>query len=110
MRANAMSVSPTGPTPWYGHQGGTATWLVKDPHRPSPRAGAIDGGGEVPLETYARLQDPEAMAEAVLRQHGPWREHLGIMATPSISLGMASESRNRASAATSSGPGGVGGR
>jgi hypothetical protein len=27
-----------------------------------------DGGGEVPLETYARLQDPEAMPEAVLRR------------------------------------------
>ena len=27
-----------------------------------------DGGGEVPLETYARLQSPEAMPEAVLRR------------------------------------------
>jgi hypothetical protein len=27
-----------------------------------------DGGGEVPLETYARLQSPEAMPQAVLRR------------------------------------------
>ena len=27
-----------------------------------------DGGGEVPLETYTRLQSPDAMPEAVLRR------------------------------------------
>ena len=33
-----------------------------------PRVRRTDEGGEVPLETYARLQAPEAMPEAVLRR------------------------------------------
>ena len=33
-----------------------------------PRVRRADGGGEVPLETYARLQSPEAMPEAVFRR------------------------------------------
>ena len=33
-----------------------------------PRVRRTDGGGEVPLDTYARLQSPEAMPEAVLRR------------------------------------------
>src|SRR5262249_60442363 len=33
-----------------------------------PRVRRTDGGGEVPLETYARLQPPDAMPQAVLRR------------------------------------------
>jgi hypothetical protein len=33
-----------------------------------PPAGAAGGGGEVPLETYAKLQSPEAMPRAALRR------------------------------------------
>ncbi len=33
-----------------------------------PRVRRADGGGEVPLETYARLQSPDAMPRAVLRR------------------------------------------
>jgi transposase-like protein len=33
-----------------------------------PRVRRIDGSGEVPRETYARLQSPEAMPQAVLRR------------------------------------------
>jgi putative transposase len=33
-----------------------------------PRVRQIDGGGEVPLEMYSRLQSPEAMPKAVLRR------------------------------------------
>ena len=33
-----------------------------------PRVRMTDGGGEVPLETYARLQSDDAMPQAVLRR------------------------------------------
>ena len=33
-----------------------------------PRVRRTDGGGEVPLETYVRLQSPDAMPQAVLRR------------------------------------------
>jgi transposase-like protein len=51
----------------YGHQRGTATLAGQKIPVARPRVRRTDGGGEVPLETYARLQSPEAMPEAVLR-------------------------------------------
>ena len=53
---------------WYGHQRGTATLAGQKIPIARPRVRRTDGGGEVPLETYARLQSPEAMPEAVLRR------------------------------------------
>jgi hypothetical protein len=52
----------------YGHQRGTATLAGQKIAITRPRVRRTDGGGEVPLETYARLQAPEAMPEAVLRR------------------------------------------
>ena len=52
----------------YGHQRGTATLAGQKIAIARPRVRRTDGGGEVPLETYARLQSPEAMPEAVLRR------------------------------------------
>ena len=52
----------------YGHQRGTAIVAGQKIAIARPRVRRTDGGGEVPLETYARLQDPEAMPEAVLRR------------------------------------------
>jgi hypothetical protein len=51
----------------YG-QRGTATLAGQKISIARPRVRRADGGGEVPLETYARLQSPEAMPEAVLRR------------------------------------------
>jgi transposase-like protein len=51
----------------YGHQRGTATLAGQKIAIARPRVRRTDGG-EVPLETYARLQAPEAMPEAVLRR------------------------------------------
>ena len=77
----------------YGHQRGTATLAGQKIAIARPRVRRTDGGGEVPLETYARLQAPEAMPEAVLRRmvrgvstrdyekSRPWRnppEHDGL--------------------------------
>ena len=53
---------------WYGHQRGTATLAGQKIAIARPRVRRTDGGGEVPLETYARLQAPEAMPQAVLRR------------------------------------------
>ena len=52
----------------YGHQRGSATLAGQKIPIARPRVRRTDGGGEVPLETYARLQAPEAMPEAVLRR------------------------------------------
>jgi putative transposase len=52
----------------YGHQRGSATLAGQKIAIARPRVRRTDGGGEVPLETYARLQAPEAMPEAVLRR------------------------------------------
>ena len=54
--------------PRYGHQRGTATLAGQKIAIARPRVRRTNGGGEVPLETYARLQSPEAMPEAVLRR------------------------------------------
>jgi transposase-like protein len=52
----------------YGHQRGTATLAGQKIAIARLRVRRTDGVGEVPLETYAQLQSPEAMPEAVLRR------------------------------------------
>jgi len=51
----------------YGHQRGTATLAGQKIALGRPRVRRTDGSGEVALETYARLQAPDAMPRAVLR-------------------------------------------
>jgi putative transposase len=52
----------------YGHQQGVATLAGQKVAITRPRVRQADGGGEVPLEMYARLQSPDAMPSAVLRR------------------------------------------
>jgi transposase-like protein len=52
----------------YGHQRGVATLAGQKVAIERPRVRHTDGRGEVPLETYARLQSPGAMPRAVLRR------------------------------------------
>ena len=52
----------------YGRQGGVVTLGGQKLPIDRPRVRRVDGGGEVALETYARLQSPDAMPRAVLRR------------------------------------------
>jgi putative transposase len=52
----------------YGHQRGVATLAGQKLPIERPRVRNADGSGEVPLETYARLQSDDAMPQAVLRR------------------------------------------
>ena len=52
----------------YGHQRGVATLAGQKLPIERPRVRNAHGGGEVPLETYARLQSNDAMPQAVLRR------------------------------------------
>jgi transposase-like protein len=52
----------------YGHQRGTATLAGQKIAITRPRVRRADGGGEIPLETYARLQSADAMPRAVFRR------------------------------------------
>lgn len=52
----------------HGRQKGLITMGGQRVRLERPRARYTDGGGEVPLETYALLQDPHAMPDAVLRR------------------------------------------
>jgi putative transposase len=52
----------------YGRQGGVVTLAGQKLPIVRPRVRGADGGGEVPLETYAQLQSPDAMPQAVLRR------------------------------------------
>jgi len=52
----------------YGHQQGVATLAGQKVAITRPRVRHTDGGGEVPLKMYSRLQSPEAMPKAVLRR------------------------------------------
>jgi putative transposase len=54
----------------YGRQQGVATLAGQKVAITHPRIRQIDGGGEVPLEMYSRLQSPEALPKAVLRRMG----------------------------------------
>jgi hypothetical protein len=51
----------------YGHHRVRRPWPARrSPSR--PRVRRTDGSGEVPLETYVRLQSPDAMPQAVFRR------------------------------------------
>jgi putative transposase len=52
----------------YGHRQGVATLAGQKVAITRPRVRQADGGGEVPLEMYSRLQSPDAMPGAVLRR------------------------------------------
>jgi putative transposase len=52
----------------YGHQQGVATLAGQKVSITRPRVRQADGGPEVPLKMYARLQSPDAMPSAVLRR------------------------------------------
>jgi putative transposase len=52
----------------YGHQPGVVILAGQKLPIERPRVRGAAGGGEVPLETYARLQSPNAMPQAVLRR------------------------------------------
>jgi putative transposase len=52
----------------YGHQPGVATLAGQKVAITRPRVRQTDGGGEVPLEMYARLQSADAMPRAALRR------------------------------------------
>src|SRR5262245_2652942 len=52
----------------YGRQRGVATLAGQKVAIERPRVRQAGGGAEVPLETYARLQSPDAMPRAVLRR------------------------------------------
>jgi putative transposase len=52
----------------YGHQQGVATLAGQKVSITRPRVRLAHGGGEAPLEMYARLQSPDAMPSAVLRR------------------------------------------
>ena len=112
MRAGAMSVSPTGPTRGTATNGVRPTLAGQKIAIARPRVRRTDGGGEVPLETYARLQSPEAMPEAVLRRmvRGvSTRDYDDVIDLTRDGFGVqkSSVSRDfvRASAAASQGPG-----
>ena len=52
----------------YGRQRGVVILAGQKLPIDRPRVRRADGGGEVPLETYARLQSPDAMPRAVLHR------------------------------------------
>jgi transposase-like protein len=52
----------------YGRQRGVVTLAGQKLPIDRPRVRRADGGGEMPLESYARLQSPDAMPQAVLRR------------------------------------------
>jgi len=90
----------------YGHQQGVATLAGQKVAITRPRVRQTDGGGEVPLETYSRLQSPEAMPQAVLRRmvrgvSTREYEHVVDMARDGFGVAKSSVSREfvRASAA-----------
>jgi putative transposase len=52
----------------YGHQRGVVTLAGQKLPIERPRVRGAAGGSEMPLETYAQLQSPNAMPQAVLRR------------------------------------------
>lgn len=52
----------------YGRQGGVIALGGQKLPVDRPRVRRADGGGEAPLETYAKLQSPDAMPRGVLRR------------------------------------------
>jgi transposase-like protein len=90
----------------YGHQPGVVMLAGQKLPIERPRVRGAAGGREVPLETYARLQSPDAMPQAVLRRmvrgvSTREYEHVTDMAREGFGVAKSSVSRGfvRASAA-----------
>jgi putative transposase len=90
----------------YGRQPGGVVLAGQKLPIARPRVRGAAGGGEVPLETYARLQSPDAMPQAVLRRmvrgvSTREYEHVVDMARDGFGVAKSSVSRGfvRASAA-----------
>jgi len=82
----------------YGHQRGVATLAGQKLPIDRPRVRLTDGGGEVALETYARLQSGDAMPQAVLRRmvRGvSTRDYEGVIDAARDGLGVAKSSVSR---------------
>ena len=65
---DATSARPDRVHTRYGHQQGVTTLAGQKVAIIRPRVRQVDGGGEVSLEMYTRLQSPDAMPSAVLRR------------------------------------------
>ena len=82
----------------YGHQRGVATLAGQKVAIERPRVRHTDGRGEVPLETYDRLQSPDAMPRAVLRRmvRGvSTRDYAGVVDLARDGFGVAKSSVSR---------------
>src|SRR5262245_37202848 len=82
----------------YGHQRGVATLAGQKLPIDRPRVRRVDGGGEVALETYARLQSGDAMPQAVLRRmvRGvSTRDYEGVIDAARDGFGVAKSSVSR---------------
>ncbi len=82
----------------YGRQRGVATLAGQKVAIERPRVRQTDGRGEVPLETYARLQSPDAMPRAVLRRmvRGvSTRDYAGVVELARDGFGVAKSSASR---------------
>jgi transposase-like protein len=82
----------------YGRQRGVATLAGQKVAIERPRVRQAGGGAEVPLETHARLQSPEAMPRAVLRRmvRGvSTRDYAGVVELARDGFGVARSSVSR---------------
>ena len=82
----------------YGHQRGVATLAGRKVAIQRPRVRRTAGRGEVPLETYQRLQSPDAMPRAVLRRmvRGvSTRDYAGVVDLARDGFGVAKSSVSR---------------
>jgi putative transposase len=82
----------------YGHQKGVATLAGQKLPIDRPRVRRADGGGEVALETYSRLQSGDAMPQAVLRRmvRGvSTRDYEGVIDVARDGMGVAKSSVSR---------------
>jgi putative transposase len=82
----------------YGRQRGVATLAGQKVAIARPRVRQTDGRGEVPLETYARLQSPDAMPRAVLRRMArgvSTRDYAGVVELARDGFGVAKSSVSR---------------
>ena len=82
----------------YGRQGGVVMLGGQKLPIDRPRVRRADGGGEAPLATYAQLQSPDAMPQAVLRRmvrgvSTREYEHVVDMAREGFGVGKSSVSR-----------------
>ncbi|MCA1685696.1 MAG: transposase, partial [Planctomycetia bacterium] len=82
----------------YGHQRGAATLAGQKLPIERPRVRRVDGGGEVALQTYARLRFGDAMPQAVLRRmvRGvSTRDYEGVIDAARNGFGVAKSSVSR---------------